>query len=90
MSPKINQQLCQVKYVPDTVAVTNTINIDNNDPGLVGDGNDNVEDTSTITTEQDDPELAGDDPYPGQVPLKLAVPMWGGVSEGEFNAVLQF
>ena len=28
------------------------------------------------------PDLAGDDPYPDQVPVSRAVPMWGGISEG--------
>ena len=28
------------------------------------------------------PALAGEDPYPHQVPLARAIPMWGGISDG--------
>jgi len=34
------------------------------------------------------PELAGEDPYPHQVPLDRALPMWGGVSADGFAKVL--
>ena len=34
------------------------------------------------------PELAGDDPYPDQVPLERAIPLWAGISEGGCGPVL--
>ena len=33
------------------------------------------------------PDLAGKDPYPDQLPLCRAVPLWGGISSGGFAAV---
>ena len=33
------------------------------------------------------PDLSGDAPYSHQVPLRRAVPLWGGVSEGGFAIV---
>lgn len=35
-----------------------------------------------LPSEGASPALAGEDPYPDQVPLARAIPMWGGVSEG--------
>lgn len=33
------------------------------------------------------PELAGKDPYPAQLPLSRALPLWGGISTGGFAAI---
>ena len=34
------------------------------------------------------PDLAGEDPYADQIPLKRAIPLWGGISEGGFAEVV--